>query len=246
MVDPEIFPNFFRFGGNGIKSENIFQHATLESWFSTNLPQYYIDETNRIMERRGLKNDYTLVPRTIVYRDDKTITVKKHQTYIKYIWSEGCGIDRFVIVKDLKLNRNGLLGVFSEEIINKECSGSYIEITAPLTPNKRYEIGNYIIEHEASLSERLFQHGGFGSATPTYFNTILSIKDREKNKPQILLKLPYILELRNIIISDLCCVSIIILDVVEYNCQYRLIYVSPSHDDSLFEFVGFSQECDCP
>jgi len=262
--DGVTFPIF----GWGGQSSNIFPNVSLNSWRSTDVPQWYIDYTNKRMKEENVKNDYTPVPRKVVFKKDNKIVTKEYQTYIEYFYLEGCGADlqKTVIVKDLVLaNYNDLLGVFSTDIVNKECLGRYIEINNPdkhfLTPNKRYEVGNYIIEHKATLLEKdsVFRINADGSRRvinvggSQWANIELSITNKQNNKSQLLLKTPnqftngYI---KSILISDINCDSIddIILIVTSDSglCLYRLFYLSTPNSDSLFEFVGYSEECICP
>jgi len=153
--DGEIFPIF----GWNRQSNNIFPSTSLDLWRSRDMPEYWINETNRLMEKQKVQNDYTPVPRKVVFRIGYELVTKEYPTYFTYVLVEGCGLLKTVWVNDLTLtDYNGLLGVFSTDIVNKECSGRYIEIKNPyehfLTPNKRYEVGNYIIEHKAEILEK--------------------------------------------------------------------------------------------
>ena len=249
-------------------SDKVFINAGLDSMLSMDLPQYYIDWTNKRMEEKNVKNDYTPVSRKVVFKNGKEIVTKEYQTYFKYIYQESCGYDliKTIMVKDLTLtnpvkriimeedqvlstNLSDLLGVFSTNVVNKECSSRYIEIKEPnksfLIPNKRYEVGDYIIEHKATIWEI--------SSYDVYVNVELSITNKKENKSQILLKTPYQDDngfVESILISDINCDSIddIIITVTSDTelCWYRLFYVSTRNSDSLLEYIGYSEDCECP
>jgi len=264
LVDEEVIPQGFR----ERRSENIFRSHVLASWLSRReASQDWVDYINRQRERANAWNDYTPIPRVVVFKNNNKVITKKYPTHIEYFYDEGCGFRKAAVVGNLELNnRSDLIGVFSTNIVNAECSSTYVKIRSPydrdfdedfsfskrfLFPSRRYEIGNYIIEHTASFSEGGFSFGGVGTITPTFFNIEISITDTKRNKSQTLLKIPhgsFHFQLASILIADINCDSIpdIILTVEDEMCELTLFYLSTPDGDSLFKFVGFSENCECP
>jgi len=265
LVDEEVIPQGFR----EHRSEHIFTNRTLALWLSQwEAPQDWIDFEKREREREGVENDYTPIPRKVVFRSDDKIVTKEYLTHFEYLLDEGCGFRRVAIVRDLELNNvSDLIAVFSTNIVNAECSNTYVKIRSPydrgfdeefsfskrlLFPSRRYEIGNYIIEHTASFSEGGFGRAdGSGTIMPTFFNLKVSITDTKRNKSQTLLKRPFSsfhFQLASVLIADINCDSIpdIILTVEDEMCELTLFYLSTPDGDSLFKFVGLSENCICP
>jgi len=237
------------------QSANIFTNAITRLNPRKNLPQWYIEETKKLMKVYNVTNDTVDTPRYVVFKQGNEIFTKNFVTNIEYIYSEGCGLEETAIVKNISLdNTEELLGVFSVDKINKESNDTLIEIKEPkeifLKPNKKYQVGDYVIEYTAVLCEGNFQYKGFGTTTPTYFNINLSIRNNEKEISQILLKIPHMnmLHIQNIIVADINADSIkdiIITAIVENICTYRMFYLS-SIKDKKYDFVGYSTRCDCP
>lgn len=236
-------------------SEHIFPYATLQSRQSQDLPQWYINETKRRMKEQNVQNDYRIDNHYAIFKNNGLIEVKKLETFIEYIYSEGCDIDRFVIVKNLATkNFDDLICVFSSNIITKESKSTYIVIKdsteSYLKPNKSYIVENYKIDYTASLCENHFSFKGYGTQNLTYFNAELSVKDRKNNISQILFKVPHlnILGLKSILITDFNKdgKDDIILTVIEELCLYNLIFLTSTKNKNIFDYVGYSKECDCP
>jgi len=236
-------------------SENIFPLASQQSIHSQNLPQWYFDETNRRMRERNVQNDYRIKNNYVVYINEDLIEIKRRETIIEYIYSEGCDIDKYVIVKNLKTkNLDDLIFVSSSDIITKENTISYFLLTDStnwyLKPNKSFTIKNYKIDYTASFSESHFSFQGYGTQNATYFNVELKVNDLKNMKSQILLKVPHInlLGLKSILIADINSDGRddIILTTIDELCKYNLIYLTTSNNDYLFDFVGYSKECHCP
>ena len=61
---------------------HVLERAILESKIDTS--KFSESATKEKMEEIGLKNDFTLIPRMVVFKDDGKITAKKYRTYIIY------------------------------------------------------------------------------------------------------------------------------------------------------------------
>ncbi len=249
IISNEILPDIKNI------SNSIFQHSLLESKRSNNLPEYYIEATKRKMRESNVQNDYTNINRYVIYKENEQVITKEFPTNIEYVYNEGCGLERTVVIKNLYCNKSeNVIGTFSSEIINAECSEKYIEIKDEtkwhLDLNKEFVIDNYKLKYSGSLCTGHFSFKGLGTTQSTYYNLKLEIVDKESGKSQTILKIPHmhIYRIKSILLADINSDSRkdIVLSLQSDLCVYQLVYLSNLQTDSLFSYIGYSLECDCP